>query len=44
VFTIGLPLYLSSLGIVAIIGDIVKMIGIVGLMMIARKTYLAKPS
>ncbi|QXJ29285.1 Uncharacterized protein J5U23_02154 [Saccharolobus shibatae B12] len=44
VFTIGLPLYLSNLGIVAVIGDIVKMIGIVGLMAIAKKTYLAKPN
>lgn len=31
-FTAGLPLYLLNLGIIAIIGDIVKMMGIVGLL------------
>jgi len=32
VFTAGLPLYLVNLGIISIIGDIIKMIGIVGLL------------
>ena len=36
VFTAGLPLYLLDLGVVSIIGDVIKMVGIVGLLMNAR--------
>jgi hypothetical protein len=36
IFTAGLPLYLVNLGIVAILGDVVKMVGIVGLLMNAN--------
>ncbi|QGA69143.1 hypothetical protein [Sulfolobus sp. E11-6] len=43
-FTIGLPLYIINLGIVAVIGDLIKMVGILGLINIGRKTYLTKPS
>ncbi|AAK42001.1 hypothetical protein SULI_13325 [Saccharolobus solfataricus] len=43
-FTIGLPLYLTNLGIVAVIGDVIKIVGIVGLINIGRKTYLTKPN
>jgi len=38
VFTAGLPLYLVDLGIISIIGDIVKMIGITGLLLITRQS------
>jgi|BEDMetMinimDraft_1075159.scaffolds.fasta_scaffold06179_1 hypothetical protein len=33
VFTAGLPLYLVNLGPVAIVGDVVKMVGLVGLLL-----------
>ena len=42
VFTAGLPLYLANLGIVSIAGDIVKMVGIVGLLMNSRLMAEAK--
>ncbi|ARM75225.1 hypothetical protein [Acidianus manzaensis] len=37
VFTAGLPLFLFNLGIISIIGDIVKMIGIIGLLSTNQK-------
>ncbi|WP_338598548.1 hypothetical protein V6M85_07820 [Sulfolobus tengchongensis] len=44
IFTIGLPLFLVNLGIVAILGDIVKMIGIVMLIvvMVKKPTAISK--
>ncbi|MEW9492282.1 MAG: hypothetical protein TQ35_0008805, partial [Candidatus Aramenus sulfurataquae] len=35
-FTAGLPLYLVNLGILAIVGDVVKIAGLVGLLAVLR--------
>ncbi|WP_240931316.1 hypothetical protein [Acidianus sulfidivorans] len=43
IFTAGLPLYLFNLGIIAILGDIVKMIGLFGLLSTFNpKTFIYK--
>ncbi|BBG23642.1 hypothetical protein [Sulfuracidifex tepidarius] len=45
VFTTGLPLYLFGLGPVAIVGDVVKMIGLVGLLVtLNTKSFLPRAS
>ncbi|MDT7902276.1 MAG: hypothetical protein RRE78_10405 [Acidianus sp.] len=37
IFTAGLPLYLVNFGYVSIIGDVIKMLGIIGLLSLSRK-------
>lgn len=38
IFTVGLPLYLYNLGIISAIGDVIKTVGIIGLLSLSSKT------